>query len=105
MDRQRSLTWAQRLKRVFAIDIETCRRCGGKLRVIASIEDAPARRASLFRLYQADTGPPRRRSRAGRSGNSEPGAAPFAGVLGSIGRHRPGFNRSQRLRRWHNGPL
>jgi hypothetical protein len=37
-DRQRSLTWAQRLKRVFAIDIETCRQCGGRLRVIASIE-------------------------------------------------------------------
>ncbi|MEJ2161496.1 MAG: hypothetical protein P8X53_13595, partial [Chromatiales bacterium] len=37
-DRQRSLTWAQRLKRVFAIDIEVCRRCGGRLRVIASIE-------------------------------------------------------------------
>jgi hypothetical protein len=37
-DRQRSLSWAQRLKRVFAIDIEVCRRCGGKLKVIASIE-------------------------------------------------------------------
>src|SRR5690606_26299988 len=37
-DRQRALTWAQRLKRVFAIDIATCRRCGGRLRVIASIE-------------------------------------------------------------------
>jgi hypothetical protein len=24
-----SMTWAQRLKRVFAIEIETCRRCGG----------------------------------------------------------------------------
>ena len=35
------LTWAQRLKRVFAIDIEVCRRCGGKLKVIASIEDPP----------------------------------------------------------------
>ena len=34
-----ALSWAQRLKRVFAIDIEHCRRCGGKLRVIASIED------------------------------------------------------------------
>jgi len=41
-DRQRALTWAQRLKRVFAIEIETCRRCGGRLRVIASIE-APSR--------------------------------------------------------------
>jgi hypothetical protein len=33
-----NLTWAQRLKRVFAIDLETCRHCGGRLRVIASIE-------------------------------------------------------------------
>jgi hypothetical protein len=31
----------QRLKRVFAIDIKTCPQCGGKLRVIASIEDPP----------------------------------------------------------------
>ncbi len=34
-------SWMQRLERVFAIDIETCRRCGGQLKVIASIE-APA---------------------------------------------------------------
>jgi hypothetical protein len=32
------LSWARRLKRLFAIEIETCRRCGGKLRVVASIE-------------------------------------------------------------------
>jgi len=38
-DRHRALTWAKRLKRVFAIGIETCRGCGGKLRVIASIEE------------------------------------------------------------------
>jgi hypothetical protein len=31
----------QRLKRVFAIDIETCSDCGGTLRVIACIEDPP----------------------------------------------------------------
>jgi len=37
-DRQRAMLWAQRLKRVFAIDIETCQQCGGRLRVIASIE-------------------------------------------------------------------
>ena len=30
---------AASLKRVFAIDIETCRQCGGKRRVIASIEE------------------------------------------------------------------
>ena len=33
------MTWMQRLKRVFAIDIETCTKCGGKLRVIACIEN------------------------------------------------------------------
>ena len=33
------LTWMQRLKRVFAIDIETCPKCGGTLRVIACIEN------------------------------------------------------------------
>jgi len=33
------MTWAQRLKRVFNIDIETCGECGGPVKVIASIED------------------------------------------------------------------
>ena len=35
------MNWMQRLKRVFEIDIETCPDCGGKLRVIASIQDPP----------------------------------------------------------------
>jgi hypothetical protein len=34
-----AMTWAQRLKRVFNIDIEVCGRCGGPVRVIACIED------------------------------------------------------------------
>ena len=33
------LTWAERLKRVFNIDITLCPRCGGTLRVIAEITD------------------------------------------------------------------
>ena len=33
------MTWMQRLKRVFAIDIETCPKCGGMLRGIARIEN------------------------------------------------------------------
>ena len=37
--KNRSMTWAQRLKRVFGIDIETCHQCGGVVRIIASIED------------------------------------------------------------------
>jgi hypothetical protein len=32
------MTWAQRLKRVFGIEMDTCTRCGRKLTVIASIE-------------------------------------------------------------------
>ena len=34
-----AMTWAQRLKRVFNIDIEVCSRCGGSVRAIACIED------------------------------------------------------------------
>ena len=34
-----AITWAQRLKRVFDIDVETCRICGGAAKVIACIED------------------------------------------------------------------
>jgi hypothetical protein len=34
-----AMNWAQRLKRVFGTDIDVCVRCGGKLKVIASIEE------------------------------------------------------------------
>ena len=33
------MNWARRLKRVFGIEIDTCARCGGRLRIIASIEE------------------------------------------------------------------
>jgi len=33
------MSWARRLKRVFGIEIEHCARCGGELKVIASIEE------------------------------------------------------------------
>ena len=38
-ERRASMSWAQRLKRVFNIDIETCSKCGGAVKVIACIED------------------------------------------------------------------
>ena len=38
-ERHTAMTWAQRLKRVFNIDIVVCARCGGSIRVIACIED------------------------------------------------------------------
>ncbi|MCZ6658060.1 MAG: transposase [Gammaproteobacteria bacterium] len=34
------LSWAERLKRVFKIDIEVCPKCGGRLRVIAAITES-----------------------------------------------------------------
>ena len=37
-ERHASMTWMQRLKRVFNIDIETCQRCQGRVKVIACIE-------------------------------------------------------------------
>ena len=33
------MTWMQRLKRVFNIDMEVCERCGSQVKVIASIGD------------------------------------------------------------------
>jgi hypothetical protein len=33
------MTWARRLKRVFGFEIDDCARCGGKLKIIASIEE------------------------------------------------------------------
>ena len=38
-ERRSSMTWANRPKRVFDIDIETCSECGGDVKIIASIED------------------------------------------------------------------
>jgi hypothetical protein len=44
------MTWAQRLKRVFDIDIETCNECGDDVRIIASIEDPMVIRMILDHL-------------------------------------------------------
>ena len=33
-EKRASMTWAQRLKRVFNIDIETCGACGGEVKII-----------------------------------------------------------------------
>ena len=34
-----AMSWAGRLKRVFDVEIESCTRCGGELKIIASIEE------------------------------------------------------------------
>ncbi len=46
-ERRRSMTWAQRIKRVFGIDVETCIHCGGKVKIVASVEEPNAIRAIL----------------------------------------------------------
>jgi hypothetical protein len=45
-----AMTWAQRLKRVFDIDIETCSECGSDVKIIASIEDPVVIRTILAHL-------------------------------------------------------
>ena len=51
-ERHRAMTWMQRLKRVFNIDIEVCDHCGGQVKVIASIEDPEVIEQILKHLKQ-----------------------------------------------------
>ena len=52
------MTWAQRLKRVFQIDIDTCTRCGGTVGIIASFEDPTVIKHILAHLDQQSGQPP-----------------------------------------------
>jgi len=56
-----------RLKRVFRIDNETCRHCGGALRIIASIEDPGVIKRILEHLARRDAGLLRHRTPATRA--------------------------------------
>ena len=47
-----AITWMQRLKRVFNIDIEACEHGGGHVKVIASIEDPTVIEQILKQLKQ-----------------------------------------------------
>ena len=59
-ERHASMTWAQRLKRVFNIDIEVCTQCGGAVKVIACIEDPVVIKKILDHLkHKAETTKPR----------------------------------------------
>jgi hypothetical protein len=49
-ERRAAMSWAQRLKRVFDIDIETCEACGRTVRIIAAIEDPAVIRSILDHL-------------------------------------------------------
>jgi len=56
-ERRGAMAWAQRLKRVFEIDIETCPACGGAVRIIACIED-PAVIDKILAHLNAKAGEP-----------------------------------------------
>lgn len=46
-ERHAAMTWAQRLKRVFGIDVDPCAACGGAARIVAAVEDPEAIRRIL----------------------------------------------------------
>jgi hypothetical protein len=52
------MTWAQRLKRVFNIDVSICQQCGGEARVIACIEDQAVIDKILDHLMKKGALPP-----------------------------------------------
>ncbi len=53
-ERRAAMTWAQRLKRAFNIDIETCQACGGAMKIIACIEDPVVIKKILDHLKKKD---------------------------------------------------
>ena len=73
-ERHRAMTWAQRLMRVFGIEIATCAQCGGKVKVkvIASIEH-PAVIAKILGHVAAREAP---------VGSRSPARGPPPGTLG-----------------------
>lgn len=56
-ERHQAVSWAQRLKKVFQIDITQCS-CDGRLKVIASIENAATIHRILDHLDRQARGPP-----------------------------------------------
>jgi len=51
-ERRTTMSWAMHLKRVFNIDIAVYRRCSGKVRIIACIEDALVIKQILSHINQ-----------------------------------------------------
>jgi len=66
------MTWAQRLARVFKIDVTACERCGGAVKIIACIENPTVTAKILDHLQRQGspelTLPPARERRGGCAG-------------------------------------
>ena len=56
--RSRNYSWAQLMKRVFAIDVLQCDRCGGAMRLMATIHSPEAKRKILDCLGLPSRPPP-----------------------------------------------
>ena len=54
----RNYPWAQLLKRVFEFDVLACPRCGGRLRIIATVQDPAVVEKILGHLRLWSRGPP-----------------------------------------------
>ena len=65
-EKRRGMTWAQRLKRVFAIDVERCSNCGGKARIIACVNEPAA--ISVILAHLERTGRLQGEAALGRTG-------------------------------------
>ena len=57
------LSWAQLLKRVFELDLEHCPNCGGELKIVAAILEAPVIERILTHLGLQARAPPRAAAR------------------------------------------
>jgi hypothetical protein len=68
------MNWARRLKRVFGVEIDGCARCGGKLKIIASIEEPAVIGRILAHLQKAagDESRPELASLAARAPPAQP---------------------------------
>ena len=55
--KKKNIPWARLLARVFGIDVETCSKCGGNMKIIAAIEDPKVIRKILEHMG-LDTKPP-----------------------------------------------
>ncbi len=58
------LGWAKLLKRVFDLDLEHCLNCGGELKIIAAILEAPVIERILTHLGLQVRAPPRAAARS-----------------------------------------
>lgn len=56
--KKKKIPWARLLARVFNIDVETCSKCGGKMKIIAAIEDPRVIRKILEHMGLATKPPP-----------------------------------------------